>query len=180
MSYGFTSAGTRAAQFIYVHVTIWRCGWFEWAIEMLGSRALCFYKRAVLTRYWRQWGGLLLTRLPLRAPLSTSPIPMLDIKPPSARCALLLWNPIKLRAPRRTHWSRFANEPQVGDYIRGSANRLFCDLIGYASRCSFLKEPRYRRASFKSDSRGYDDSFGDGLSNYYNEYQVCIELSKRK
>lgn len=32
------------------------------AIEMLGSRARYPHKRAVLTRYWRQWGGLLLTR----------------------------------------------------------------------------------------------------------------------
>lgn len=63
------------------------------------------------------------------APLSTWAIPMLDIKPPCARCALLLWNPIKLRAPRRTHWSRFANEPQVGDYTRGSADCLFCGWI---------------------------------------------------
>jgi len=39
------------------------------AIEMLGCQARCPYKRAVLTRYWRQWGGLLLTRLSRRTTL---------------------------------------------------------------------------------------------------------------
>lgn len=98
-------------------------GWV--AIEMLDSWARCPYKRAVLTRYWRQWGRLLLTRLPRHTALHFTDPPVLDTKLPCARCAPLLWNPIKSRAPWRTHWSRFANEPQVGDYIRGSADRLF-------------------------------------------------------
>jgi hypothetical protein len=139
--YRSANEGTCATRFIYLRPCdnmALRVVWV--AIEMLGSRARYPHKRAVLTRYWRQWGGLLLTRrLSWRATL--------HFTDPYARYQTTMFpmRPVvveshKITSPRRTHWSRFANEPQVGDHIRGSADRLFCGrILSNASRCAVLK-----------------------------------------
>lgn len=67
-------------------------------------------RRAVPTRYWRQWGGLLLTRRLL--PSFSSPLHRSPFRSIPNDALVVMESHKNYEHPRRTHWSWPSNEPR--------------------------------------------------------------------